>query len=124
MAATKRGSAPLFISAIALPAIFGATNALPMESEPRFHSYGLGQVSCERFLSDIASDRSVEELYSAWLGGFMSVAEAELPDAGIFPRGAETSAGIAWIKTYCIRRASDSYLTATVRLLAARERSQ
>ncbi len=95
-----------------------------METEPRFHSYGLGQESCERFLSDIASDRSVEDLYSAWLGGFMAVAEAELPDAGIFPRDSEMSAGFAWIKNYCARRTSDSYLTATVRLLAARERSQ
>jgi hypothetical protein len=109
---------------MALSTMIGATKAFPMETEPRFHSYGLGQVSCERFLSDIASDRSVEDLYSAWLGGFMTVAEAELPDAGIFPRDSEMSAGFAWIKNYCVRRASDSYLTATVRLLAARARSQ
>ena len=29
----------------------------------------------------------------------------------------------AWIKNYCVRRASDTYLTAIVRLTAARERA-
>ena len=95
-----------------------------METEPRFSSYGLGQESCGKYLSDIASDQSTEQLYSAWLAGFMTVVEAQVPGAGIIPRDAEMNAANAWIRNYCVRRASDTYLTATVRLLAARERNQ
>jgi hypothetical protein len=124
MASAKRGRLPLLTSAIAVSALLGATNAFPMETEPRFHSYGLGQESCGRYLSDIASDQLVEQLYSAWLAGFMTIAGEQMPDAGIIPQDSEMSAANAWIKNYCGRRASDTYLTATVRLLAARERNQ
>ena len=95
-----------------------------MDIEPHFKAYGLGQESCGTYLSDIASDQSSEQLYSAWLAGFMKVVEAQFPGAGVVPREAEMSDANAWIRNYCVRRASDTYLTATVRLLAARERSQ
>jgi hypothetical protein len=124
MASGKRGYLPLLLSAATISGFFSATNASSMETEPRFHSFGLGQESCGKYLSDIASDQSVEQLYSAWLAGFMTVVESQVPDSEIIPRDAEMSAANAWIKNYCVRRASDTYLTATVRLLAARERSQ
>ena len=124
MASAKRRVLPRFLSAGAITLIFGATNASSMETEYRFNSYGLGQESCGRYLSDIASDQSAEQLYSAWLAGFMSVVEAQVPNTGVIPRDAEMGAANAWIKNYCVRRAADTYLTATVRLLAARERTQ
>ena len=124
MASAKRRFLPLVLRTAALVLIFGAINASAMETEYRFHTYGLGQESCRKYLSDIASDQSAEQLYSAWLAGFMSVVEAQVPDAGVIPRDAEMGAANAWIKKYCVLRAADTYLTATVRLLAARERSQ
>ena len=103
-------------SAAAVSLTFGAASASSTETEPHFNSFGLGQESCRTYLSDIASDQSNEQLYSAWLAGFMTVMEAQVPGADLVPREAEMSAANAWIKNYCVRRASDTYLTATVQI--------
>jgi len=124
MASAKRRCLPLLLPAAALSLTFSAPGASSMETEPHFHSFGLGQESCRTYLSDIASDQSNEQLYSAWLAGFMTIAEGQVPGAGVVAGEAEMIAANAWIKNYCVRRASDTYLTATIRLLAARERSQ
>jgi hypothetical protein len=124
MASAKRWYSSLLLSAAPVFMTFGAASALSTDSETRFNSFGLGQESCRTYLSDIASDQSNEQLYSAWLAGFMTVMEAQAPGAGLVPRDADMSAANAWIKNYCVRRASDTYLTATFRLLAARERSR
>ena len=123
MATAKRRRLLLCLPAAAVSLIVSATSATPFETEPHFHSFGLGQQSCRTDLSDIASDQSNEQLYSAWLAGFMTLVEAQVPGAHVVPAGAEMVEANAWIKNYCVRRASDTYLTAIVRLLASRERS-
>ena len=75
-------------------------------------------------MSDIANDHSLQQLYDAWLSGYIKVVSEEFDGAETLVADAEMAGASAWVTNYCRQRASDSYLTAAVRLLAARERRQ
>jgi hypothetical protein len=101
----------------------------PLSSAPAETSLGdppfaLGRETCGQYLSDIANDHSLQQLYDAWLSGYIKVVSEEFDCAETLVPEAEMAGASAWVMNYCRQRASDSYLTAAVRLLAARERRQ
>lgn len=61
--------------------------------------------------------------YHAWLAGYVKIAGAQLDGAPDLSDDADVAKARAWVKAYCVRRASDTYLTAAVRFLEDRERS-
>jgi hypothetical protein len=113
----------LLIGAILLPLVSGPPSALADTwfGDPPF---ALGRESCGQYLSDIAGDRSLQQLYDAWLSGYIKVVSEQFDGAGTLVADAEMAGASQWVTDYCRRRSSDSYLTAAVRLLAARERRQ
>jgi hypothetical protein len=84
---------------------------------------GLGAESCRQYLKDVASDQSAQQLYSAWLSGYVAVAYAKLPAPPFVQDASQWHAVNDWIKRYCANRASDTFLAATVNVLMARERN-
>jgi len=84
---------------------------------------GLGHESCRQYLKDVASDQTAQQLYSAWFSGYVSIAYSELALPQFTDDDSELRAANDWIKAYCAKRASDTYLAATVSLLMARERN-
>jgi hypothetical protein len=101
--------------------IAGPSRALPPGTDMDGAPFALGTESCADYLSDIATDQSLQLLYDAWLAGYMKVIQEQLPGAATAP---EISGASAWIKNYCLHRSSDTYMTAAVRLLQAKERRQ
>ena len=113
----------LLIGAILLPLVSGSASALADAwlGDPPF---ALGRESCSQYLSDVAGDRSLQQLYDAWLSGYIKVVSEQFDGADTLVAEAEMAGASQWVTDYCRRRSGDSYLTAAVRLLAARERRQ
>lgn len=123
MLSSRAGRLTLFMSAVLLPLKLGAPSALAetWEGDPPF---ALGHESCSQYLTDIANDQSLELLYDAWLSGYIKVVGERFEGVATPVAEAEMAGASAWVKSYCRQRTDDSYLTAAVRLLAARERRQ
>ena len=85
--------------------------------------FALGGESCGRYLSEVATNQSLQDLYDAWLAGYMKVVTEQLPGGARFASESEIGAASAWVRNYCLGRASDTFLTAAVRLIEARERN-
>ena len=83
---------------------------------------GLGQESCQQYLQDVAGNQTAQQLYSAWLAGFVTIAYSQLAPPNFFENASDVHAANDWITAYCTRRATDSFLTATLSLLMDRER--
>jgi hypothetical protein len=113
----------LLIGAILLPLVSAPPSALADAwlGDPPF---ALGRESCRQYLSDVASDRSLQQLYDAWLSGYIKVVSEQFDGENTLVAEAEMAGASQWVTNYCRQRSSDSYLTAAVRLLAARERRQ
>lgn len=82
----------------------------------------LGGEACSDYLRTVAKDPSLQTLYDSWLAGYVKVATEELPGATELVQDADIADARDWVKAYCGRRASDSFLTATVRFLEKKER--
>ena len=123
MLSSHAGRLSLLIGAILLLLVLGLASALADNwlGDPPF---ALGRESCGQYLSDVASDRSLQQLYDAWLSGYIKVVSEQFDGADTLVAEAEMAGASQWVTDYCRRRSSDSYLTAAVRLLAARERRQ
>jgi hypothetical protein len=85
--------------------------------------FALGGESCGRYLSEVGANQSLQDLYDAWLAGYMKVVTDQMPGGRPYAPDTEIASASAWVKNYCLLRASDSYLTAAVRLIEARERN-
>jgi len=123
MLSSRPGRLTLLIGAILLPLVSGPPSALAdawLDDLP----FALGRESCGQYLSDVASDRSFQQLYDAWLSGYIKVVSEQFDGADTLVADAEMAGASQWVTDYCRQRSSDSYLTAAVRLLAARERRQ
>jgi hypothetical protein len=86
--------------------------------------FALGRESCGQYLFDVAHDPSLQQLYDAWLSGYIRVVSEQFDGTATLVAENEMAGASAWVTNYCRQRAEDSYLTAAVRLLAARERRQ
>jgi hypothetical protein len=113
----------LFIGAV-LVLLISALSSAPAETSLGDPPFALGRETCGQYLSDIANDHALQQLYDAWLSGYIKVVSEEFDGAETLVPEAEMAAASVWVTNYCRQRASDSYLTAAVRLLAARERRQ
>jgi hypothetical protein len=123
MCESHPGRLSLLIGAVLLPLI-SAPSSAPAETWAGDAPFALGRESCGQYLSDIANDHSLQQLYDAWLSGYIKVVSEEFDGAETLVADAEMGRASAWVTNYCRQRATDSYLTAAVRLLAARERRQ
>jgi hypothetical protein len=88
--------------------------------EPR---YVLGGEACRDYLLTIAKDPSLQTLYDAWLAGYVRIAGEDGQGAAELVDDADLADARAWVKSYCARRASDTFLKAAVRFLETKERS-
>jgi hypothetical protein len=122
MLSSRAGLLSFLMGAVLLPLI-SAPSSAPAE---RWDGtpFALGRESCRQYLSDIANNQSLQQLYDAWLSGYIKVVSEQFDSSETLVADAEMAAASAWVTNYCRQRASDSYLTAAVRLLAARERRQ
>ncbi len=82
----------------------------------------IGGEACSDYLRSVAKDPSLQTLYDSWLAGYVKIATEELPVATELVEDADMADARAWVKAYCSRRATDSFLTATVRFLEKKER--
>ena len=123
MLSSRAGRLSLLMGAVLLPLISAPSSALA-ETWVDDAPFALGRESCRQYLSDIANDQSLQQLYDAWLSGYIRVVTEEFDGSGTLVPDAEMAGASAWVTNYCRQRASDTYLTAAVRLLAARERRQ
>jgi len=124
MLSTRIGRLALLASATLLIIGFRDPSAVAAESAFGDPPFALGRESCGQYLSDIASDQSLQQLYDAWLSGYIKVVGDQFDGSEMLIAEPELGGAIAWVKNYCRERAADSYLMAAVRLLAAREREQ
>lgn len=85
--------------------------------------YVLGGEACRDYLLTIAKDPSLQTLYDAWLAGYVRVAGEDGPGAPELVDEADLADARAWVKAYCARSASDTFLKAAVRFLETKERS-
>jgi hypothetical protein len=100
---------------------YSSSFAFGDEDHPPYR--GLGAETCRQYLDDVASDQAAQQLYNAWLVGYVTVAYAQFAIPEFVKDASEMHAANDWIKGYCTKRASDTFLAATVSLLMARERN-
>jgi hypothetical protein len=118
---TRLRRLPLLIAAVLLP-LFSSTPSALGETWLDDPPFALGRESCSQYLSDVANDQSLQELYDAWLSGYIKVVGEQFDGEAALVAETEMASASAWVTNYCRQRTDDSYLTAAVRLLAARER--
>lgn len=119
MVASNAGRSFRSLCACLPPLIFSFAQAMAAETEYSETPYGIGQETCGGYLSDVARDPEIQHLYDAWLSGYIQIVSPQIPGDIRIVREADIGGASAWVKTYCLRRASDSYLTAAVRLVEA-----
>ena len=119
MLESRAGRLSLLIGA-ALLSLISAVPSATAETLGGDPPFALGHESCGRYLSDVANDHSLQLLYDAWLSGYIKIVGEQFE--GTLVAETEIAGASAWVTNYCRQRADDSYLTAAVRLLAARER--
>ena len=124
MFSRRTGRFSLLACAFLLAASSGIQDAVAAETALGDPPFALGRESCGQYLSDVASDRSFQQLYDAWLSGYIKVISEQFDGADTLVADAEMAGASQWVTNYCRQRSDDSYLTAAVRLLAARERRQ
>jgi len=77
-----------------------------------FSGFGMSQLSCARYLSDLSTNRKFETAYSWWVAGFVTgtnLAKGRLLST-------DNEAHIAWLKQYCQAHPSDLFANAAVEL--------
>jgi len=123
MLSSRAGRLSLLTLAVLAPLTSAPTSA-PAETWVGDAPFALGLESCGQYLADVTNDQSLQLLYDAWLSGYITVVGEQFQGAVTPVVETEMAGASAWVKNYCRQRADDSYLTAAVRLLAARERRQ
>jgi hypothetical protein len=119
---SKRISLPVL--AVLLPTTIGASAALSADGEVGAMQYGLGQESCRDYLADLATDRNMQQLYDAWLRGYIAVVNEQTPSSTNSTTETNIDDASAWVHKYCERHAGASYSSAVFRFLAYRARAQ
>jgi hypothetical protein len=118
---SRRLSLTLFSFALPLASVLDRARAA--EAWDNGAPFMLGGESCADYLSTVANDRSSQQLYDAWLSGYIEIAGEQLDGATTQLNDAEMDRARAWVHDYCARRGADTFLTAAVRLLTARVRN-
>jgi len=91
------------LSVVFMPAAFAGEE---------FSGFGMSQLSCARYLSDLSTNRRFEAAYSWWVAGFVTgtnLAKGRLLST-------DNEAHIAWLKQYCQAHPSDLFANAAVEL--------
>src|SRR5215470_12632448 len=77
-----------------------------------FSGFGMSQLSCARYLSDVTSNAKFEVAYSWWVAGF--VTGTNLTKSRLLTT--DNEAHITWLKQYCQAHPSDLFANAAVEL--------
>ncbi len=77
-----------------------------------FSGFGMSQLSCARYISNLSSNTKFEAAYSWWVAGFVTgtnLAKGRLLST-------DNEAHIAWLKEYCQAHLSEPFADAAVEL--------
>ncbi len=77
-----------------------------------FSGFGMSQLSCARYLSDVSTNAKFEAAYSWWVAGFVTgtnLAKGRLLST-------DNEAHITWLKQYCQAHLSEPFADAAVEL--------
>jgi len=77
-----------------------------------FSGFGMSQLSCARYISDLSVNARFEAAYSWWVAGF--VTGANLAKGRVV--STDNEAHIAWLKQYCQAHPSEPFADAAVEL--------
>jgi hypothetical protein len=77
-----------------------------------FSGFGMSQLSCARYISDLSANARFEAAYSWWVAGF--VTGANLAKGRVV--STDNEAHIAWLKQYCQAHPSEPFADAAVEL--------
>jgi hypothetical protein len=77
-----------------------------------FSGFGMSQLSCARYISNLSTNAKFEAAYSWWVAGFVTgtnLAKGRLLNT-------DNEAHIAWLKEYCQAHLSEPFADAAVEL--------
>ena len=66
-----------------------------------FTAFGVGALSCGRYLSDIAENKLNALVLGSWLGGYLSAFNAKTDGVYDILEGTDFDGAIGWINNYC-----------------------
>src|SRR4249920_1675032 len=92
--------------------VLAATLAQAAFAGEEFSGFGMSQLSCARYLSDLSTNRKFEAAYSWWVAGFVTgtnLAKGRLLST-------DNEAHIAWLKQYCQAHLSEPFADAAIEL--------
>src|SRR5271169_4441065 len=92
--------------------VLAATFAPAAFAGDEFSGFGMSQLSCARYLSDVSTNTKFEAAYSWWVAGF--VTGANLAKSRVL--STDNEAHIAWLKQYCQAHPSDPFADAAIEL--------
>lgn len=121
---TERRARTFIVLDFVLELVLMPTVSKAMEADIDVAPFTVGRVSCGDYLLDVATDPSVHSLYDAWLTGYVKIATEELSGASWLIEDVEISGVRAWVGAYCRLRASDTLLSAAVRLIEAKQQNR
>ena len=92
--------------------ILAAALAQAASAGEEFSGFGMSQLSCARYISDVAVNAKFETAYSWWVAGF--VTGTNLAKGRVL--ATDNEAHIAWLKQYCQAHPGDPFVDAAIEL--------
>ena len=92
--------------------VLAAAVAQVASAGEEFSGFGMSQLSCARYTSDISANVKFETAYSWWVAGF--VTGANLAKGRVI--STDNEAHIAWLKQYCRAHPGDPFADAAIEL--------
>lgn len=77
-----------------------------------FSAYGMLDLSCGKYISEIATDSEAKNAYSWWVAGFVSGTNLEKDRALV----TDSPAHEAWLKNYCSENPLATFMKAAIEL--------
>ena len=74
--------------------------------------YGVSDLSCGKYLSDISDNRNAANVYDWWVAGFVTGSNLEKERI----LGTDNFGHSAWIKQYCEKNSLDPFMKAAIEL--------
>lgn len=100
-----------------------SATASPSHDARGFVSFGVGNNSCDQYVSDAQQpDRGF--VYETWLSGYLTAFNAYNPGVSDILSGADFDGAIAWIKSYCREHPTVVVHMAAVKLIALMRQKQ
>lgn len=107
----NKGKKMRYIFGLVVLLVLSAASGTTFAAET-FNAYGIGRMTCGKYLQDIQADSSERTAYSWWIAGFISHANmSKRRWTTVDQSGLE-----AWAKQYCTEHPLEMFMTAAMRL--------